>query len=47
MKIKMMLVIHRILKNELCERCFKLKNYNVLTNTGVKIDNEELIKKNK
>ena len=33
------------IKNELCERCFKLKNYNVLTNSGVKIDNEELIGK--
>lgn len=33
------------IKNELCERCFKLKNYNVLTNTGVKIDNEKLIEK--
>ena len=33
------------IKNELCERCFKLKNYNVLTNAGVKIDNEKLIEK--
>lgn len=33
------------IKNELCERCFKLKNYNVLTNSGVKIDNEKLIGK--
>lgn len=33
------------IKNELCERCFKLKNYNVLTNIGVKIDNEKLIEK--
>ena len=33
------------IKNELCERCFKLKNYNVLTNSGVKIDNEKLIEK--
>ncbi len=33
------------IKNELCERCFKLKNYNVLTSEGVKVNNEELIKK--
>lgn len=33
------------IKNVICERCFKLKNYNVLTNTGVKIDNEKLIEK--
>ena len=31
------------LKNELCERCFKLKNYNVLTNKGISIDNNKLI----
>ena len=28
------------IKNELCERCFKLKNYNVLTNTGVNKKNK-------
>lgn len=33
------------LKNELCERCFKLKNYNVLTNKGINIDNDKLINK--
>ena len=33
------------IKNELCERCFKLKNYGVYTSKGVKIDNEELIEK--
>lgn len=31
------------IKNKLCERCFKLKNYNVLTSNGVKIDNDKLI----
>lgn len=31
------------IKNKLCERCFKLKNYNVLTNEGVSIDNTKLI----
>lgn len=31
------------IKNKLCERCFKLKNYNVLTNEGVSIDNSNLI----
>lgn len=33
------------LNNELCERCFKLKNYNILTNKGINIDNDKLIKK--
>ncbi len=33
------------LNNELCERCFKLKNYNVLTNKGINIDNDKLINK--
>lgn len=33
------------IKNELCERCFKLKNYNVLTNKGINIDNDKLINK--
>ena len=33
------------LKNELCQRCFKLKNYNTLINNGVNIDNDKLIKK--
>lgn len=31
------------ISNDLCQRCFKLKNYNVLTNEGVKIDNGEII----
>ena len=31
------------IKNKLCERCFKLKNYNVLTSKGVKQDNDKLI----
>lgn len=33
------------LKNELCERCFKLKNYNILTNKGINIDNDKLTNK--
>ncbi len=33
------------ISNRLCERCFKLKNYNVLTSKGVKIDNKKLIDK--
>ncbi len=33
------------LNNVLCERCFKLKNYNVLTNKGINIDNDKLINK--
>ena len=33
------------IKNKLCERCFKLKNYNILTNKGVSIDNDALIEK--
>ena len=33
------------INNELCQRCFKLKNYNVLTHEGIKIDNEKLIDK--
>lgn len=33
------------LNNALCERCFKLKNYNILTNKGINIDNDKLIKK--
>lgn len=33
------------IKNELCQRCFKLKNYNTLINNGVKIDNDKLIKR--
>ena len=33
------------IKNELCQRCFKLKNYNTLINNGVNIDNDKLIKK--
>lgn len=33
------------LKNALCERCFKLKNYNILTNKGINIDNDKLINK--
>ena len=33
------------LNNELCERCFKLKNYNILTNKGINIDNDKLISK--
>ncbi len=33
------------LDNKLCERCFKLRNYNVLTNMGVVIDNKRIIKK--
>jgi hypothetical protein len=32
-------------KNNLCMRCFKLKNYNELINTGVNIDNQKLIEK--
>lgn len=32
-------------KNDLCERCFKLKNYNILTNKGVTIDNDKIIDK--
>lgn len=30
---------------DLCERCFKLKNYNILTTEGVKIDNNKIIEK--
>ena len=33
------------LNNVLCERCFKLKNYNILTNKGINIDNDKLINK--
>lgn len=33
------------IKNELCQRCFKLKNYNTLINNGVNIDNDKLINK--
>lgn len=33
------------LNNALCERCFKLKNYNILTNKGINIDNNKLISK--
>lgn len=33
------------IKNELCQRCFKLKNYNTLINNGVNIDNDKLIKR--
>lgn len=33
------------LNNELCERCFKLKSYNILTNKGINIDNDKLINK--
>lgn len=33
------------IKNKLCERCFKLKNYNILTNKGISIDNDALIEK--
>lgn len=33
------------LNNELCERCFKLKDYNILTNKGINIDNDKLINK--
>jgi len=33
------------LDNKLCERCFKLKNYNVLTNMGVVIDNKKILNK--
>lgn len=33
------------IKNELCQRCFKLKNYNTLINNGVIIDNDKLINK--
>lgn len=33
------------IKNNLCQRCFKLKNYNELTNKGVLINNEKLIDK--
>ena len=33
------------IKNELCQRSFKLKNYNTLINNGVNIDNDKLIKK--
>ena len=33
------------IKNELCQRCFKLKNYNTLINNGINIDNDKLIKK--
>ncbi len=33
------------LNNDLCERCFKLKNYNILTNEGLDINNEDIIKK--
>lgn len=33
------------LNNDLCERCFKLKNYNILTNTGININNEDIIKR--
>ncbi len=31
------------INNHLCERCFKLKNYNILTNDGVEIDNEKIL----
>ena len=31
--------------NKLCERCFKLKNYNVLVNQGVNINNDKLLDK--
>ena len=31
------------IKNDLCERCFKLKNYNVLTNEGTNIDNDKIL----
>lgn len=33
------------LNNALCERCFKLKNYNILTNKGININNDKLINK--
>lgn len=33
------------LNNALCESCFKLKNYNILTNKGINIDNDKLINK--
>lgn len=33
------------IKNELCQRCFKLKNYNVLVNSGVNIDNDKIVSK--
>lgn len=33
------------LNNALCERCFKLKNYNILTNKEINIDNDKLINK--
>ena len=33
------------LENDLCMRCFKLKNYNILTNEGVVIDNKEILSK--
>ena len=31
--------------NKLCERCFKLKNYNILVNQGVNINNDKLLDK--
>lgn len=33
------------IKNDLCERCFKLKNYNELTNEGINIDNDKILTK--
>lgn len=33
------------INNSLCQRCFKLKNYNELTTKGITINNEELITK--
>lgn len=31
------------INNDLCMRCFKLKNYNILVNDGIKIDNDKLL----
>lgn len=33
------------INNKLCERCFKLKHYNILTNQGIIIDNNNLLSK--
>lgn len=32
------------LKNDLCMRCFKLKNYNILTDEGKIVDNDKILK---
>ena len=33
------------IKNKLCKRCFKLKNYNILIDKGLSINNDKLIEK--